>query len=93
MSTRGYLSGLSGLLRRVADRLDYANAPKAVGWSFTFEANEGIRFRDDGRGCPLWHLGDGDYERAHVEADTRHVKVDWQSMAVTYPGGSAEAAS
>lgn len=69
MSTKGYLRGFPGLLRRLADRIDYANAPKAIGTSFTFECGEGIRFRDDRRGCPLWYLGDDDYQRAHDEAD------------------------
>lgn len=69
MSTKGYLHGFTGLLRRLADRLDYANAPKSMGFSFTFERGEGIHFRDDRRGCPLWYLGDDDYERAHDEAD------------------------
>lgn len=69
VSTKGYLRGFPGLLRRLADRIDYANAPKAIGTSFTFECGEGIRFRDDRRGCPLWYLGDDDYQRAHDEAD------------------------
>jgi hypothetical protein len=56
-------------LRRIADRIDHAGAPKIVHWSFTFETGEGIRFRDDGRGCPLAYLGDAAYERAHAEAD------------------------
>lgn len=69
MSARGYLGGLSGLLRRIADRLDYANTPRSTSFSFTFERGEGIRFRDDGKGCPIWYLGHDDYERAHREAD------------------------
>ncbi len=88
MSTRTYLSGLSGLLRRWADRVDPRGAPRAVGYSFTFEPKEGIRFRDDGRGCPLWYLGDDDYERAHTEADTRHVRVDWDTMTFDWRGGT-----
>lgn len=59
---------LAERLRRIADRIDYAGSPKAMGWSFTFEQGEGIRFREDGRGCRLWYLGDRDYERAHTEA-------------------------
>lgn len=55
-------------LRRIADRIDYQGAPKAMGWWFTFESGEGIRFREDGRGCLLWHRGD--YEKAHAESDT-----------------------
>lgn len=62
-------------LRRVADRLDHAGSPKAIGWSFTFEHRRGIVFRDDGRGCRLWYLGDAEHERAHAEADTEHVML------------------
>lgn len=70
MSAHSYLKGFPGLLRRIADRLDDDGAPKGMScYSFTFENGEGIRFRDDGRGCPLWHLGKDDYERAHTEAD------------------------
>lgn len=68
-----YLSGFSGLLRRIADRIDHAGAPKGMSYSFTFECGEGIRFRDDGKGCRLWYLGDDDYERAHTEADSAQV--------------------
>lgn len=89
MSAKTYLTGLAGLLRRWADRISPETAPRAIGWSFTFEDREGIRFRDDRRGCPLWYLGDDDCERAHTEADTRHVRVDWKSMTVTHPGGGA----
>lgn len=56
-------------LRRLADRLDYAGAPKAIGWSFTIERGRGIVFREDERGCRLWYLGDDQYLRAHAEAD------------------------
>lgn len=55
-------------LRRIADRLDRPGAPKATHVSFTFEEHVGIVFRDDGRGCRLWYLGDADYERAHDQA-------------------------
>lgn len=65
-----YLTGCAGLLRRIADRIDRKGAPKSMGsYSFTFERGEGLRVRRDGRGCPLWYLGDDDYERAHTEAD------------------------
>jgi hypothetical protein len=70
VSSRTYLRGFPGLLRSIADRLDPAGAPRRMSsHSFTFERGEGIRFRDDGRGCPLWYLGDDDYQRAHEEAD------------------------
>jgi hypothetical protein len=65
-------------LRYLADRIDYAGAPKAMsGYSFTFENRRGIVFREDGKGCPLWYYGEADYQRAHAEADTDHAIVDW----------------
>lgn len=56
-------------LRRIADRIDHRGAPKLTGWSFTFEDYEGVRFRQDRRGCPIAYLGNDAYERAHTEAD------------------------
>jgi hypothetical protein len=70
---------LGWFLRRTADRIDPSSAPRAVGYSFTFELYEGIRFRTDGRGCPLWHLGEADHDRAHEEADTRAPWIDWKT--------------
>jgi hypothetical protein len=55
-------------LRRLADRIDYKSAPKGTSWSMTFEYGKGPQFNQDGRGCPLWYLGDDDYARAHDEA-------------------------
>jgi hypothetical protein len=55
-------------LRYAADRIDYAGAPRASHITFTFEEYIGIVFREDGRGCRVWHLNDADYERAHTEA-------------------------
>lgn len=55
-------------LRYAADRIDYAGAPKGSHIAFTFEERTGIVFRDDGRGCRVWHLSDADYEKAHTEA-------------------------
>jgi hypothetical protein len=55
-------------LRIWADRLDPENAPRGTSYSFTFEKGKGIVFHEDGRGCPLWYLGEGDYKRAHREA-------------------------
>jgi len=75
-------------MRRIADRIDYDGAPKATGWSFTFEAGEGVRFRDDGRGCCLWHLGGDEYNKAHTQADSEHVRVDWKTGTVTRVGGT-----
>lgn len=86
MSARSYLSGFSGLLRRAADRLDPAGCPRRMSSaSFTFEEDEGIRFRDDGRGCPLWYLGEDDYRRAHDEADRPAPRIDWKNLTVSYP--------
>ena len=56
-------------LRRIADRIDPANTPRCTGYSFTIESGEGIRWRGDGRGCPLWYLSETDYQRAHDEAN------------------------
>ncbi|WP_047892576.1 hypothetical protein [Micromonospora sp. RV43] len=78
---------LARRLRFLADRIDDAGAPHAIGWSFTHERNVGIRFRNDGRGCPLWYLGEADYERAHTEADTEHYQVDWATMTARRVGG------
>lgn len=68
-------------LRRFADRIDHAGAPKATHWTFTFELGEGIRFREDGKGCRLWYLGDDSYEKAHAEADRPPVRVNWEALA------------
>jgi hypothetical protein len=66
------VTGLRALIayqmRKYADRLDRPGAPKATHVRFTFEERIGIVFRDDGRGCRLWYLGDQEYERAHTEA-------------------------
>lgn len=78
---------LARRLRFLADRMDHAGAPKATHWSFTFEDQEGIRFREDGRGCRLWYLGDAEYEKAHTEADTEHVQVDWVNATARRVGG------
>lgn len=77
-------------LRHLADRLDYRGAPRSVGWSFTFEHRRGIVFRDDGKGCSLWYLGDAEFQRAHDEADTDHVIVDWTNGRVHIPDQGVE---
>ncbi len=43
-------AALAYQLRKYADRIDQAGAPKGTSWRFTFERGEGIRFREDGRG-------------------------------------------
>lgn len=75
-------------LRRLADRLDPGGAPKITHWTFTFEPGQGTVFRNDGKGCPVAFLGDGDYERAHNEADypypaSREVAVRRSAAAPT----------
>lgn len=72
---------LARWLRTFADRIDSDGAPRGMSYSFTFENREGIRFRDDGKGCPLWYLGRDSYERAHAEADKRGARVDWEALA------------
>jgi hypothetical protein len=89
VSAKTYLAGVAGLLRTWADRISPETGPHGIHWSFTYEDREGIRFRDDGKGCPLWYLGADDYERAHTEADTRHIRVNWKAMTFDYPGGSS----
>ena len=59
---------IADVLRKYADRIDHAGAPKATHVRFTYEDRVGMVFRDDGRGCRLWYLGDADHERAHTEA-------------------------
>ena len=79
--TRRASKRLARWLRTLADRVDHEGAPKIMSYSFTFEDREGIRFRDDGRGCPLAYLGSDDYEQAHAEADEPGVRVDWAALA------------
>ncbi|MGW5519031.1 hypothetical protein [Nocardia africana] len=64
-------SAIGYRLRTWADRIDYKGAPRRLtSYTFTFEDGEGIRFREDGRGCRLWYLGDADYDKAHDESDS-----------------------
>lgn len=71
---------LADWLRMWADRIDETSGPRLMGpHSFTIEHLEGIRFRQDGRGCPLWYMNE-EYDRAHDEADTEHVVVNWQNV-------------
>ncbi len=71
-------------LRRIADRLDWEGAPKIMRWSFTFEDHIGIRFREDGRGCPLAYLGDTDYDRAFTEAGTAPGHFGWTQVPASH---------
>jgi hypothetical protein len=68
-------------LRRLADRIDHHGAPKLTHWTFTFECSEGVRFREDGRGCRLAYLGNDEYEKAHTEADNPAPRVDWVALS------------
>jgi hypothetical protein len=68
------------LLRRWADRIDPANAPRKSGYSYTVERGtpqrrnpNGIAVHIDGTGCPFWVLP-SDTPRAWTEAAT-----DWRS--------------
>ncbi len=79
---------LARRLRFLADHIDHHGAPKRTHWTFTFEDREGIRLREDGRGCPLWYLGDDDYQRAHTEADSEHFQVDWAKAIAQRVGGT-----
>jgi hypothetical protein len=80
---------LANAMRRLADRIDHAGAPKAMHLSFTYEDGKGIVIHglngvgDCGRGCRLWVLNDDEYAKAHIEAERPGVWVDWKS-GVTY---------
>lgn len=58
---------LGRIMRRIADRIDPEHAPRAVGWSFTFEPYRGLVWNDERRGCPVWYRSEADYQRAHDE--------------------------
>lgn len=62
------LPWLASQLRKYADRIDHAGAPKLTHWTFTFEDYRGMVFREDGRGCRIAYLGDVEYGKAHAEA-------------------------
>lgn len=66
------------LLRRWADRIDPASAPTLTGWSYTHEKrgprDTHLVWREDGRGCPVWYMGDADLARSFTEADS-----DWRT--------------
>lgn len=67
-------------LRMLGDGISPDTGPRGTSpYSFTFEAGEGIRFREDHRGCPLWYMAE-DGDRAHDEADTEHIVVLWKNL-------------
>jgi hypothetical protein len=51
-------------LRRFADRIDRAGAPKAIGWRMRFVLHQGVVFDDKGPGAQLWVLNDEGYNEA-----------------------------
>lgn len=67
---------LGGLLRKWADRVDLAGAPKMTAWSFTIEDSAGVVFNQDRRGCPVWFVGDAAYDRAHAEQQWTDVDLE-----------------
>jgi hypothetical protein len=72
---------LARWLRALADRIDHAGAPKLTHWTWTFELGEGIRFREDGKGCRVAYLGNDEYDKAHDQADRPPPRVDWKALA------------
>jgi hypothetical protein len=89
---------LARWLRKKADRLDNAGAPKRTSWHFTFEEGWGLVFNDRGRGCPLWYVGDDSFRLAHDHAGDygKPEDVEWVTLGTrTDDGvhvlGSAEA--
>lgn len=69
-------------LRFLADRIHPDTAPRAAGFSFTFERGQGVVFDDQGRrGCPLWYLGHAEYDRAYGEAINPPRRIDWSSLS------------
>lgn len=67
-------------LRMLGDRISPDTGPRGASpYRFTFEEGEGIRFREDGRGCPIWYMAE-DWHLAHDEADTEHAVVNWANV-------------
>jgi hypothetical protein len=65
-----YRTALAGWMRKMADRIDHAGAPKLTHWTFTFELYRGMAFREDGKGCRVAYLGgDDEFDKAHTQAD------------------------
>lgn len=60
---------LAWYLRTLADRMDHEGAPKLTHWTWTFELYQGVKFREDGKGCRVAYLGDNEYEKAHAQSD------------------------
>lgn len=69
MAKRTVRGWIGWQLRKYADRIDWAGAPKLTHWTFTIEKHRGVVFREDGRGCRVAYLGNDEYEKCHTEAD------------------------
>lgn len=82
----GRRAAIGWWLRCRADRIDPLNAPRRLsGDTFTFEKGRGLVYRQDGRGCPIWYLGEDDYRKAFTESDSSVRQIDWTTM--TYVEG------
>lgn len=81
---------LAHWLRTYADRLDDRGAPKRMSSSFTYETGEGIRIRDDGKGCPLYYYGEDDLERAHAESDSAAAQAERNAIVDRWLAGVEE---
>jgi hypothetical protein len=71
--------------------VDWAGAPKATPWSFTFEDHAGVVFNQDGKGCPVWVNGVFDYTRAHEEKRWAGVDLEtpeWVTVGYRVIGGA-----
>jgi hypothetical protein len=78
MADRKIRARIGAWMRKWADRIDYAGAPKITHWTFTFERGKGLVFREDGRGCMVAYLGDAEYDKAHAESDTARSDEQWK---------------
>lgn len=75
--------GIAQRMRIWADRLDFDGAPKQTSWSFTIEDQVGVVFNQDKAGCPVWHYGNADFERANSESRWGGVdleKPEWATV-------------
>lgn len=55
---------ISRALRRIADRVDPPDAPKATGLTMGYVERVGLVVEWNGAGARLWHLNDDDREQA-----------------------------
>jgi hypothetical protein len=80
---------LANAMRRLADRIDHAGAPKCAGLTFTFEKGRGAVIHGElgvydpsQPGCLLWYLNDDEREKAYTGTDRPGVWVDWETGTV-----------